>query len=336
MSLPKKALLVGVNYYSVPSVKLNGCISDIVNMTQLLQNNFNYAASNISQLRDDVPSKMPTKAAIVSALKNLILQSAYLSEIWFHYSGHGSQVTDTNRDEADGLDEVIVPSDFQTNGFITDDEIFDIVKSTRCPTFVIFDSCHSGTMCDLQWVFEPHTNGGVLVNRNNTKVIMNPNVFSFSGCKDNQTSADAFSVTKNQAVGAFTDTFIDTITKANMNIDIITLYKNIRANISASGFAQQPSLSCSSQNPKYQFTRVNNAPAASNVTLVNNVIQVTPATKDIQEEGVSQPTKSDKVAVTMQYANPNTDASSTEVINNTVFMPMSIRKRTAGRLGRMF
>ena len=42
-------------------------------------------------------------------------------------AGHGGYVEDTNGDEADGMDETLVPVDYQKAGQITDDEIFDEV-----------------------------------------------------------------------------------------------------------------------------------------------------------------------------------------------------------------
>ena len=67
----------------------------------------------------------------------------------FHYSGHGSQVRDSEGDELDdGKDEVICPFDFNwTDGFIKDDDLASLVggvkKGVRLE--IILDSCHSGT-----------------------------------------------------------------------------------------------------------------------------------------------------------------------------------------------
>jgi hypothetical protein len=43
--------------------------------------------------------------------------------LFFHYSGHGSQVVDHSGDEEDGLDETICPVDFKSAGQIIDDEV---------------------------------------------------------------------------------------------------------------------------------------------------------------------------------------------------------------------
>lgn len=137
----------------------------------------------------------------------------------FHYSGHGSQQRNYNGDEADGFDETLCPLDFETNGMIIDDEINDtIVKPLppRVKLHAIIDACHSGTMLDLpflcrmnrsgQYVWEDHrprsgrwkgTSGGEAI--------------SFSGCDDNQTSADTSALSKVTSTGAMTYCFIQAI-----------------------------------------------------------------------------------------------------------------------------
>jgi hypothetical protein len=203
-------------------------------------------------------------------LSSLVAQSSNLSELWFHYSGHGSQIRDTNGDEVDRLDEVLVPLDFQQNGFIVDDEIFTIVKNSKCKTILIFDSCHSGTVCDLQWNYQ-YTNGSILKTMTTNKMITNPNVFCFSGCKDPETSADAYSAEKQMGVGAFTDTFLRCLRANRMNVDILKLYSDICVAIKQSGFTQSPSFSCSSPSPLYKFVRVTNTPVVENNVKVIDV-----------------------------------------------------------------
>jgi len=271
----KKALLVGINYKNIKGAALNGCINDIVNTSEVLVDSYDYETKNIIQLRDDSrdAGSLPTRANILANLSALVAQSANLSELWFHYSGHGSQIRDTNGDEVDRLDEVLVPIDFQKSGFIVDDEIFTIVKNTKCKTILIFDSCHSGSVCDLQWSYQ-YTNGSILKTMTTNKMITNPNVFCFSGCKDPETSADAYSVEKQMGVGAFTDTFLRCLRANRMNVDILKLYSDICVTIKQSGFTQSPAFSSSSPSPLYKFVRVTNTPIVENNV---KVVDVAPA-----------------------------------------------------------
>ena len=66
----KKALLIGINYYSLPDIKLNGCIYDIINMRNMLIDAYDYSNNNIIMLRDDVSnsSAQPTKANIMNSM----------------------------------------------------------------------------------------------------------------------------------------------------------------------------------------------------------------------------------------------------------------------------
>ena len=69
--------------------------------------------------------------------------------VYFHFSGHGSQVEDLNGDEKDdGLDETIVPQDGRSGDVrdITDDELDALFARLRAKNaFIVLDSCHSGT-----------------------------------------------------------------------------------------------------------------------------------------------------------------------------------------------
>lgn len=73
-----------------------------------------------------------------------------------HYSGHGTQIRDTNGDEADGFDEALVPYDYTSAGCILDDELFRIVvRPLRDGVTLtsLMDCCHSGTILDLPYLY---------------------------------------------------------------------------------------------------------------------------------------------------------------------------------------
>ena len=143
----KSALLIGLNYSNTP-YQLNGCLHDVTNMTSLLVSN---GYSHITTLIDSDPKRIPTKQRILQELKNMVLSNS--SELFIFYSGHGSRVKDMNQDEQNGMDSVIVPSDFKTNGFIIDDELLNIIKNITCKCTLLFDSCNSGTVCDLPFSY---------------------------------------------------------------------------------------------------------------------------------------------------------------------------------------
>lgn len=107
-----------------------------------------------------IQNKQANKAGIISALKNLYDESTLNDIVVIHYSGHGQQILDDNDDEADGLDEALVPYDAfakHTNNYmgqnhLRDDEIEQIINNFRNKLgkngqlLMIFDSCHSGSL----------------------------------------------------------------------------------------------------------------------------------------------------------------------------------------------
>ena len=254
--MSKKALLIGINYYDTPSARLNGCINDVVNVRNMLIDAYGYDSANITILRDDTAANKPTAANIVKQLTSIIAQSASLSQIWIHYSGHGSQVNDTNGDEiSDVKDEVIVPSDYATSGAIRDDVLFSIINQSKCPTILVFDSCNSGTVCDLMWNFNAVYGTRVSAIKTNKIAVANQNIFCFSGCRDEQSSADIYNSSSAQSCGALTTAFIESLRLNKHNVDVKTLYLGVVAYLKQMGMEQIPQLSSSSQKPVFQLVR---------------------------------------------------------------------------------
>jgi len=141
----KAALLVGINDYPGSQNDLSGCVNDITNVYDVLVKYFGFTPADITLLSD----KRATKTAILDGLKAMLRKGGEGDTLVFHYSGHGSQIRDTEGDELDdGKDEIICPYDFNWDtGFIKDDDFAtlfaDLKKGVHLE--VILDSCHSGT-----------------------------------------------------------------------------------------------------------------------------------------------------------------------------------------------
>ena len=156
----KWALLIGVDrYFHVRP--LSGCVNDVQVMRQVLTGSFAFPEDHITLLADE----QATREGILTAMKELVARVGKDDIVVFHYSGHGSQMTDREGDEADGLDETILPSDTgrdpHPNRDISDDEIYlwlkDLTAKTSSVT-LIFDCCHSGTITrdafggEMRWI----------------------------------------------------------------------------------------------------------------------------------------------------------------------------------------
>lgn len=86
--------------------------------------------------------------ALQSQLARIVGLTAPGDTLFFHYSGHGTQVpTDHDDLEADGLDEAIVPVDMN---LIVDDDLRLIFCQLPLGArmTMLADCCHSGTMMD--------------------------------------------------------------------------------------------------------------------------------------------------------------------------------------------
>jgi hypothetical protein len=277
----KAALLVGINYYNTP-YRLNGCIEDIVNMRNMLIDAYGYKAADIVILHDSTDPKvikangLPTGINILNYLYALALKSGGLEEVWFHYSGHGAQIRDTNGDEASGFDDVIVPSDFQGRGFLVDDDLYRFINLIKCRAVLLFDSCHSGTVCDLPWSFECKP-ASYLKTKNNKYTLKNQNVYMFSGCKDDQTSADTYDSTTKTYVGAFSRAFMEELRASGHSLPLVTLHRNVCINLAKNGYSQIPIFSSSNPNPIYVLSKTSSP--SVNTTVVSK--PSTPARKAI-------------------------------------------------------
>lgn len=222
--VPKKtALLVGINYTKTSS-QLYGCINDIQNISILLRSK-GYTCKLMSEL---TPVRA-TRNNILNALIQLLVNANAGDSLFFHYSGHGTNTLDRNRDELDGRDEMICPCDFN---LISDDDLNRILQLYLKPNvtfFALFDSCFSGTVLDLKYNYAPN----VINNRvSETK----SNVIMISGCMDNQYSADTF--INRQWCGAMTNAFLTCVNAPTLNILITNMRSYLKNN-----YKQIPQLS---------------------------------------------------------------------------------------------
>lgn len=233
----KYALIIGINYRGTSS-QLNGCINDALAMRDYLINVRGYRSDHIVLMHDDTDKK-PTAANILYELGQLILKSHKrgAKELYLHYSGHGSYTKDLSGDEKDHRDETIVPIDYNRSGMITDDKLHDYVDELAHGSRMIclFDCCHSGTILDLKYRYEGYRQNFV----ENPQSVINGNIIMISGCRDDQTSADAW--IKGHWAGAMTTSFLACVGKSDTCYELL---ENMRAYLKAHRYSQHPRLCC--------------------------------------------------------------------------------------------
>lgn len=216
--MKKKALLIGINRYKVPGADLRGCVNDVNDMKAVLTDLFGFAVKDIKVLVDF----QATTRVMKNEIERLVKGAKRGDVLLLHYSGHGSNVPDDDGDEADRRDEILCPTDLDWKNPLTDDWLrstFDALVSGVNLT-VIMDCCHSGTNTraflppdapvkerylpspwDLVAAESRRPLSGEVkgvrrkllrkARRKNETVDVNIPETLITGCRDNQTSADA-------------------------------------------------------------------------------------------------------------------------------------------------
>ena len=154
------ALLVGVGQYTHldSSSQLKGPSNDTRLARDYLLHVEGFKEDHIVWLSDETPTP-PQRANILAALRNLEEKVQEDDFVLLHFSGHGSRqpAKPDATEELDGYDEIFLPADVavwnkgigSVENAITDDEIGAFIHSYRSKganVWLIFDSCHSGTM----------------------------------------------------------------------------------------------------------------------------------------------------------------------------------------------
>ncbi|XP_031107794.1 metacaspase-1-like [Ipomoea triloba] len=216
----KRAVIVGISYRNSRH-ELKGCLNDAKCMRFLLVNRFKFPPDSILMLTEEEtdPFRIPTKHNIRMAMHWLVVGCQPGDSLVFHYSGHGSQQRNYNGDEVDGYDETLCPLDFETQGMIVDDEINAMLVRPiprGAKLHAIVDACHSGTMLDLPFLCRMDRSGRYMWEDHRPrsgawKGSSGGEVISFSGCDDDQTSADTDSLSQVTSTGAMTYSFIQAI-----------------------------------------------------------------------------------------------------------------------------
>jgi hypothetical protein len=156
----RRALLIGINDYTAshfarprlppPADRdwpdLNGAVTDADALRQMLVLLYGFEERDVVTLTD----QRATREAILRALdQQLVRPAAKGDTLLFYYAGHGSQVRNSQSDEADRMDESIVPADSRAGARdIRDKELrplFDAILQHGARLTIIFDNCHSGS-----------------------------------------------------------------------------------------------------------------------------------------------------------------------------------------------
>jgi len=233
------ALLIGCDYEGTRD-ELKGCSKDVLDMNDfLIKRKFR----EIKILCDDDDRRdlnhkvvaKPTRETIMKMFRELCISSP--PKIFIHYSGHGYYTRDigSKDSELDGKDEMLIATDGKP---IRDDEINRMLTRVRKnrSVFLLVDACHSGTVCDLKYKFVKGKS-----EMNNDADRCKADIISISGCKDDQTSADAF--LNKSFRGAMTTAFLATFSATRGgNVTLGQFVEIMRTWLKRNNFTQVPQL----------------------------------------------------------------------------------------------
>lgn len=227
-----KALQVGINYYGTKN-QLGGCINDVKAMERVLVSK---GYKEIKQLTDNGTDEYPSRNAMLNGIRWLVEGAVKGDMLFFQYSGHGAQQVDRNGDEIDGKDEILCPPNYPKSS-ITDDELKELLVD-RVPEgvrlFAVMDCCHSGTVFDLS--YKSRFKNSLRLIHDFIESKSKGEVVMLSGCRDDQTSADA------QGYGAMTSSLLK-VYKSQGFTTVEALLSGIREELKRRRFRQIPQLS---------------------------------------------------------------------------------------------
>lgn len=246
---PIVSLLIGIDYRHSEK-QLQNCIHDTEHVIeQILVPKLGLKKEDMIIMNDyqyGTPY-YPTRVNILEQMRNFVSLLNEVKQGYFHYSGHGSGTLDKSGDEADGKDEVMLPVDYKTAGGIIDDDVFQALISGLdhdVKLTVTMDCCHSGTILDLPYKWNPSGEYTVEQKMSETSLARLANVVMLSGCRDEQTSADGgyFTGAKSGA-GAMTGAYIQTLKDYNYNLTYRQLLVGVNYTLAKNGYVQRAELS---------------------------------------------------------------------------------------------
>ncbi|KAI0935049.1 hypothetical protein AcV7_003960 [Taiwanofungus camphoratus] len=161
----RKALIIGINYNTSQSLRnpeypqLVGPHKDALDFRDLLIRRYGYQEAEVTIMLDVEGNVMmaPTRVNIIREIRKLVESAQAQDRFVFLYAGHSGQIVCREHSEDDSMDEVILPMDHSgiedEAKLIVDNELRKLLVDplpVGAQLTAIFDSCHSGTLLDLE------------------------------------------------------------------------------------------------------------------------------------------------------------------------------------------
>lgn len=155
-AVTKRALFMAIDIYKPDGVEntgsrswsnLEGCVNDAEQVKALVAAKYGFTDNKYITF---IKNQECTRARIIAELNKLIDQSERGDIVFIYYAGHGSQVYNSMSEEADKMDETMVPADIWKGAKdIRDKELallFNKLVAKGVVLTIVYDSCHSGSV----------------------------------------------------------------------------------------------------------------------------------------------------------------------------------------------
>ncbi|MFT4101136.1 MAG: caspase family protein [Burkholderiaceae bacterium] len=140
----RRALCIGIDAYTRPEHRLSGCVADARAWADALQR-MGFETTVMSD-------REATRAGMIDAMRRMMQGSGAGDVLFWHYSGHGTQVPDLDGDETpefgqEPKDQALVPYDYEEGHLLLDDDIRTLLSEVPAGVnmTVMMDCCHSFT-----------------------------------------------------------------------------------------------------------------------------------------------------------------------------------------------
>jgi len=206
------AVVIGISNYEDSTNNLSYSKKDAMDFKDALVKFGNFDIDNIKLLVD----KDATRENIRKNIEGWLKSKANKNDIVvIYFSGHGSQVFDSDNDESDGLDECLIPYDFDNEDISTIiiDDIFaywiNNLQSEK--VIIVFDNCYSGGAAKQKGVSLKGVKGNIGkddFSKDIKREVPRQGTALFSGSKADQVSFES----KDFQNGIFTHFLLEAIT----------------------------------------------------------------------------------------------------------------------------
>jgi hypothetical protein len=214
----------------------------------LLRHGFPDSPENMLVLTDDTTSSQdqwPTQQNILLGLQWLVQGASPGDCLFFHFSGHGAQQPDYAGVERDGLNDTILPLDYEYAGHISDDMIWDTIVHplpNGCRLTVVMDCCYSGMGLDVPFEWNPQVGWNEVTNPSHAE----GDVQVFSGLEEGTPGRDTYE--RFNTGGAITTAFINAIESQPFSM-YPEMVNGMQGNLRSRGFTQRMRMTTSQRFP---------------------------------------------------------------------------------------